>query len=456
MKFYTSVILFLSLIYSCSPGRKVHENNLISEVPSWVRQTPNTADSYHGVGMALKSNQQDYRERARQSALSELAASISVTISASSVLHQFEFDNNYSEFFRDQIKMSTRQQLEGFELVENWENEEQYWVYYRLSKIKWEQIRQERINRALTQSQAALEQARSFSEQGKKADAIRFYIQSVEAIRNFLGDELTIATETGNKSYAPALMADFINEIRDLKFVFPFETMRFKQGALQNTTTLDVKVTDRKGNPAAGIPVITKFSWMPASEQVSFTNANGVFSINIDKFKSGSSNGQISSAPDIKWLVENNSEDMLIHKLIDGIKVNTFILPVEFIPAVFHISLTEKNLGKAVSNTGLGDEIQKLFLQEGFKLTTAIDDADYLLEADIDTFTGNERNNRFSTNLKATFIIKNKHHTIVYSRSVENLPGLGDSYASAGLNAYRSLLSTYRITVYPDILRTLF
>ncbi|MBE0638448.1 MAG: LPP20 family lipoprotein [Bacteroidales bacterium] len=449
-------IALLVLLLGCSSGKKSGSSDALKNAPAWAKQTPNDPFYYHGVGMASKTGQVDFRERARQSALSEMAGNISVNISSSSVLNQFEFDRTYSEYFRDNIKMTTQQQLEGFELVENWENDQQYWVYYRLSKARWEQIKQDRINKALGLSQSKFEQARTFGRQGNSADALRFYIRSVEDIRDFLGEDLKATIDNEEKPYATALMAGLIDQVQQLKVVFPHDKIVLKPGTSGANTQIEATLLDENQRTVAGIPIITKFSWLPGTQVESVTDARGNFSIISGKIDSRLKSEQITSCLNMDKLVRDNTSDMMVRKLFDGVKVNSFVLPVEIIPPVFFISINEKNLNNPIVNTGLEEEIIRLLKQDGYEIAMSSGGADYSIFVESNTTAGSERNNRFSSSLRATFLIKDQSGKTLFNKTIDDVSGLGSSYMTAGEDAYRSLLGKYRINFYPEIVKTLF
>ncbi len=455
MKLLSTAFLLLFILAGCSSGKKSTRNDALKNAPEWVKQTPNNPAFYHGVGMVFKAGQQDYRERARQVALSEIAGSISVTISSSSVLNQFEFDRTYSEYFRDNIRTSTQQQLEGFELVENWENDQQYWVYYRLSRSKWAQIRQERIDKALGLSNSKFDQAKSFSAEGKHTDALRFYIRSVEDIRDFLGEDLRITMDNSERSYSTTLTAAVISELQNLKIMFPEEKLTLKPGSTFGNTSLEATLSDENRRPVAGIPVITRLSWLPGNNLEAITDARGKFSISIGKIDSRKRSEQITSIINLDKLVRDNTSDMTVRKLFEGMKVSSFVLPVELIPPIFSIFLNEKNLGKSIVNSGLGEEIGRLLRQDGFEVTSG-SNSDYSIVIESDTRESSERNGRFSVTFSATVMVKDRDNKTLYNKSINDITGLSTSFSAAGEDAYRSFTGKFRINIYPEILQTLF
>ncbi len=456
MKHLIVCLIALALVSGCSSGRKTSHADLMKDAPDWARRTPNNPSWYHGVGMAAKSVHQDFRERARQNALSELAAGISVTISSSSVLNQLEIDNTFSEYFRDNIRMTTMQRLEGYELVDNWENEQQYWVYYRLSKAKWAQVQQERTDKAMRLSKSNFEQARSFNNQSKHTDAMRFYIRAVEDIKDFLGEDIRADIDGAERSYSTVLLADLSATLQNLTIQFPVEKMVMSPGSSAKNPTIAAVVTDKQKNPVSGIPVIIRFSWRPGSTAEAVSDALGKFAIHPPAIDSRSSNPSITCIVNLNKLVNDNTTDLLVRKLFDEMKAHTFSLPVELINPVFYISVTGLNLDQEFKKHGIEEELARLLRNDGFKVANQPAGADYMLTIESNTSAGSERNNRFSTQLTATFLVKDSMGKTVFTKTESGISGLGGSYRQAGEDAYRSLSGKISITIYPEIIRNIF
>jgi hypothetical protein len=94
--------------------------------------------------------------------------------------------------------------------------------------------------------------------------------------------------------------------------------------------------------------------------------------------------------------------------------------------------------------------------QDGFEITQNRSLADYQLMIEANTTEGSERNNRFSTSLRAGFLVRDKADKTLFNKTIGDVSGLGANYSAAGEDAYRSLLGKYRINIYPDIIQTLF
>lgn len=442
------------LLAGCSSSRKMSHADMMKDAPDWVQRTPNHPSYFHGVGMASKTSRQDFRERARQNALTELAEGISVTIAASSVLSFFEYDNTYSEYFRENVRTTTQQQLEGYELVDNWENDHQYWVYYRLSRTRWELVKQERIDRALSASLSKYEQARTFAGGGNTAEALSWYIRSVEDIRDFLGEDLRTAIDGEQRNYSTTLMAELISQFQRLRIEFPVETLEIKSGAAQPAGAIDALVLDGD-KPASGIPVMTKFSWRPGVTNEAVTDVSGKIRITPARMEAVAGSGQISCAVNIDKIIRDNISDMMVRKLLDGLKVNSYVLPVEYVSPSIYLSVETKNHNQHVAGIGVHEELARLLIADGFRLVDAPLNADYVITVSANTAEGSYRSNRFASLLTASFVVRDRAGRTLMNKTEDGISGLGGDFISAGDDAYRSLIGKMRIGIFPEIKRTL-
>ena len=79
----------------------------------------------------------DYREQAKSAALFDLASQISVDIAGSFVDVAVERTGLSEQEVRMEISASSQARLTGHEMVDEWETNKAYGVYYRLSKEKY-------------------------------------------------------------------------------------------------------------------------------------------------------------------------------------------------------------------------------------------------------------------------------------------------------------------------------
>ncbi|MCB0780391.1 MAG: LPP20 family lipoprotein, partial [Flavobacteriales bacterium] len=108
----------------------------------------------------------------KKNALNDLASEISVRVEGNSLLYTLDRKTSFSESFTSNIRTSTSEQLEGFELVDTWENEHEYWTYYRLSKAEHARIKAERKQRAMDQATDLYARARTSLSEGDLKGAV--------------------------------------------------------------------------------------------------------------------------------------------------------------------------------------------------------------------------------------------------------------------------------------------
>ena len=175
--------------------------------PKWINQRPRLPDDYVGIGMAEKSDADDYKQRAKSNALLDLAHEISVAVSGTFVENIVEKTGLSEKMVRSEIRLSSKALIHDHELVDQWEDDDSYWVYYRLSKKRY----RKRLNRSrATASKLAADMFRRAMAAGrdqKIVSALRFNYQALQQLSDFLGESIEIEingrTEPlGNAIYA--------------------------------------------------------------------------------------------------------------------------------------------------------------------------------------------------------------------------------------------------------------
>lgn len=452
----TLFFLLIALLEACSSTKQVSYEELVKDAPEWVKKTPTSSMYYQGVGTATKSSGLDYRERAQQSALSEIANSISVNVSSSSVLNSFQQDNSYSEFYKNNSKVSSKEFLEGFEVVDSYENKSQYWVYYRLSKSKFEQIKQERINKALTASTSNYKQAKTLASEGNVSDAFKFYVVAIEDISDFLGEDLKYNDNGVEKPYATQLMNDFIGLIKNIKVTYPTQKIAIKKGSTSTNLNVDAKVVDEKNRPLSGIPVITQFTWAPGANFELVSDATGNIRIVPRKLETKNPTEQILSQVNVDKMVRNNTSNIMVRKFLEGVKVDKFVYPVEIIPPIISVEVVDVATKNPLKSAIVSNEIISIIRQDGYVLAKKNETPDFTIYVEVAVLKSNEVNGKFSTNISGDVYVKDAEDRIVFSASEKNLSGLGTSSAASEEDAHKSLAGKIKISIYPNLKRSLF
>ena len=108
-------------------------STLLAQDPGWVKRRPTSQQYFIGIGSSDKTSS-GYRNLAKADALNDLASEISVSVSSELIDVMTEYSGFSEEYARSEIRMSTKDDLEGYERYDDYNGKDSYWIYYRISK----------------------------------------------------------------------------------------------------------------------------------------------------------------------------------------------------------------------------------------------------------------------------------------------------------------------------------
>lgn len=123
-------------------------NLLAQSKPQWVLEHPINVDYYIGIGYSNKSDGVNHVIEARNNALESISNEISVEIENRMTLELNERSSGeFDYFFESKTQTFSSARLFGYELIDRFENSNEYWVYYKLSKRKYRSFKIIEANR---------------------------------------------------------------------------------------------------------------------------------------------------------------------------------------------------------------------------------------------------------------------------------------------------------------------
>ena len=157
----------------------------------WVSHRPIDPGYYIGIGSCeKKDNADDYRLVAENEALFDLSSEISVNISGAFMEKTMERTGLSEQDIRMEIQTTSKAHLQGHQMVDEWQDRKRYWVYFKLSKKEYAQIRKKEREKAREASLDMLQKASAEKERGQLVSALRFYFEALSRIQHFIGDNL--------------------------------------------------------------------------------------------------------------------------------------------------------------------------------------------------------------------------------------------------------------------------
>ncbi len=453
MKYSLLLPVFLLIFWSCGAGKGARQSK-DTATPEWIGKTPADPQYYHGIGSAPKTDRMDYREKARQNALADIAGNISVTISGTSVLLQVESDNRFSDYYRESIQSTTRNFLEGYELADSWETRERYWVYFRLSKAEYERLRKARIDEALSASEAKYHQAVAAKNQGKTEEALSGLVLALEDIRDFLGEELHSHTSGQAANFAGMLYAEFTTLVRSVRISFTEPQLAYSFAKQGETTHVDAFVSSETIGRLVNIPVIVGYSCFPGRKDQLISDAGGVIRIRPGTFPANLRTEQITVITDVQRLVSETTRDPVIRRLLGSVKAPEYILPVSITPPVFHLEISGNPATGPYHEMIIRELTSKLSV-DGYPVTRERDKGDFTLSIILSPGQNQNSRNKTTVALTAEISLTNITGTALYRKQAGPFNGLGSSGGEALHDACTALTSHLKITTLPSIYRNL-
>lgn len=354
--------------------------------PKWVTQRPVDITQYIGIGMAKKTGNEDsYMQMAKNNALNDLCSEISVTISSNSILHQIDNNNVFKEQFEAKTRTSLRQDLEGYEMVGSWYNKKthEYWVYYRLSKSKYDLQRILKLNKVKKLAQSYLVQARNNEKRLDIHNALAYYAKAIDAIKDHLDEDLSVMTLEGRKN----LGSDIYNSIQNIfkRTQFTAHKKRFQidiSSELKDPLLVDVAWLGNQGLiPLAKMPVRYSFSKGDGiiNQQVT-TNEQGLASSTLVRVTSKQKLQEIQVGLDLESILGDSSANKELNSLFftrATVPSTKIILNVQRLTAF--LKFEENIFGSTSSRQILKNNFKKELSENFFSFTNKENEAKVIL-----------------------------------------------------------------------------
>ncbi len=449
MKRLIFILFCLTLLNACRSKQAAMAPPPVSESkpPLWVSNRPNNGMKFVGIGVGDKTKGGDYRMEAKKNALYDLASEIKVDISTNSVLYTVQNNNNFSENFNSLIKLSNSDNIEGYTLVDAYENDKQYWVYYQLDRQEYLDQKARKKQQVITRA-ANLIAASFYDEKNKDfSSSLKKRIQAFGVLSPYLSEEINFD-------------AAQINGIKNV-----FDLTNLIQQQLQSITVAAQKtIPNLKPYQASYSPLVYRleltgktplqnFPLLVRSEQdqisvneTSGTNTNGEVQVKVTTVEPVNQMVAFSLNPDISTLMGSDSVGRAgITLLQQFVQTPSLRVQANVSNVTIYISSIEKNFGKPTGLNAIETFIKQRFSGQEVRLTDQPTEADYIIEAlsetqeDISSDVLEKNYNIKLASLQINLQLKNKAtNEVLYKTQVNDIYGYANSAEKAGLNAYSS------------------
>lgn len=429
------LVILLVIFSSCAAKKQAAE---FEARPDWVKQKPIIPGYYVGIASVKKvGTSAQYISQARQGALADLAESVSSNVSSTSVLHSIETEYGFSETFDQKIQISTDDYLEGFDPVDFYENESSYWVYYKIAKSTYHEMKEKKKREAIATALANYQSGYQAQNNNKPQEAISFYLKGLQAIKRYLNEETPADLNGNNVDIGNELYTATSSILNALSIEAKTGEINVKRGnSFDNNLIFVVKYNNEK---VQGIPVEFKYTggYLKKDRQVS--DANGLVQLEPEILQSRNGQEQITAEINLKELAQKSVEDVFIRSLILKRKLKSASVKVNILAPSVSIKIAENTCTDLECS-----KIQNTFNQNAKQLGYEIlsNNSDYLFELFYGFNQGESAGGLVSVYLSAEISIKDKSGNLIWAKQTEDIKGVGNSIQQAKSKAFDEFLTS--------------
>jgi hypothetical protein len=447
-RYYIGLLIILLQVFGATAQKKGQAEAVEVKVPNWVSSRPSGGFKYIGIGVADKMRSTDYQMDAKKNALYDLASEIKVDISTNSVLHSVSSNNSFDQSFNSLIKLSNSDNIEGYTLVDTYENDKQYWAYYELDKAEYAKRKAQKKQNIITKASNLI--ALSFVDEKNKnfSASLKKRIQAFGVLNPYLNEEIVFDPATSNGVKNVFELTNLIqNQLQAITVMQP-QLVPVVKPYQPNYAPINFKVSMNGNTPLNDFPfkLSSDDEFLKLEEQIA-TNSAGDLQVKINYVEPQFLMSSITLNPDIERLTANDSVGKgsitILKQFIQtpSLKVQVNIEPV----SIFIIS-KESNFGHQLPTNMIEQFVQQKFSGSEIKIVDNAKSADYLIELDANTKPDVsddvlEANYKLNlANLAINVSLKNSKSEVLYKSTVTDIYGYANNTEKAGLNTYSNTM----------------
>ncbi len=431
-------LLFLVVILfsACAAKKQAAE---FEAQPAWMKQKPIIAGYYVGIGNSKKvGTSSEYIANARKDALADLAGEVSVQISSSSVYHTIENKYGQIESFDQRIETTVDDYLEGFEPVEFYENADSYWVYFRISKATYVEMKESKKKEALSVALAKYNAGKNEEVSGKPKEALSFYLQGLQSIKPYLKEETTISTNETRIDIGNQLFSAMDQILSVLMITTDSPEIKVKRGnPFDQALRFRVQMKDK---PVQGIPVEFSFTGGYLKNDRQTSDANGLVTLQPEVIHSANTQEKIIASINMKEIASKAVDDTFIRGLLLKRTLKPVMVILNIDPVTISVEIAE--------HCCIGEECSRLMsvfnnnaTGSGFVFKSD-NKGDFTFHLSYTVVPGSRAGGLVSAGLKGTLKVINESQGTIWNKEITEIRGVGANATEAREKAFMELLTS--------------
>jgi hypothetical protein len=417
----------------------------IDTKPAWLSGQMNEPRYYTGVGHSAKDGTNNYVQAAKKSALDDLASQIKVTVSSTSILSTLEQNRkDFQERYEQIIQTTVADEIEEFELAGAYEDDLNYWVYYRLSKERYRQIKEEQRRNAVTLATDFLNKARQAEQNGERLQALGFYFKAFLSVEKYLGEAIQIQLDGRETLLTNEIYASIKTLLDKIQIQLEPAEMQINRRLNLNGQPVVARVLYKDvQQPAANFPLIAAFEKGNGEVFPEYrTDELGSTKLLISKISSRDLEQTVSVRVNLD-AISGTSSSMVYNLIASTLNPPGSQVLLKVQRPVVHLFSTERSFGRIRNHDQLANKLKNLLTSAGFEFTTDRNSADLLMEVNSDAEQGSVSGSIFITFLTGVIrVTEAKEGRVIYATTLDRIKGYGLDYDRSSQDAYNKAMDT--------------
>jgi bacterioferritin (cytochrome b1) len=412
-----------------------------------------------GVGLAQKNNNtQNYQQAAKKEALNDLISEIKVNVSSNSVLQSLQNNAEFKQQFESMVKITALNEIENYEVVDSWENAEYFWIYMRLNKSQYAEMRRKRMMNAIALAEDFFARTEELDVKTNFVQVLRLKLKALTTIQDYLNEDLQTEYRGKNVYLVNELISSIQKQLYVVSVKSKVSLLSGKVGKpIQHPFDVDVFFTDtNKGKlmvPYLPMKMMVEQGKMDFGAQTQ-TDQNGIASFSVARILAKDPIQLLRLTADVQGIIKNDSVNYALSNVLKNIDAPSTTIRVAVVPIKVFIDADEQNLSHKLNAHPLESFIKKNLVIAGCNFVTDKQEADYLLKLTSNTkplgiIWGNMQTTALTMSIS---LVDNKNQAEIFRDGLQEIKGFQTTPETAGMDAYKTAEQLIFKNIYPRLL----
>jgi outer membrane lipopolysaccharide assembly protein LptE/RlpB len=453
------IVFFLLIFSGCSPSvtNSSLKSKLQSVKPDWLTSKPIQPSYYIGIGHSVKDGTNNYLQSAKNSALEDLVSEIKVNISSTSVLSMIDANKEFQERYEQIIKTTVADEIQEYEQVDSWEDDRNYWLYYRLSKQRYKDIKDQLKRDAVAQGLDFFIKAKESERRSEFVLSLGFYYQGFRAIEKYLGEPIRIEFEGKEILLTNEIIASMQLLLDKIELTVSPAEIILNRRLAQNDLSVSANAVEKSSRKAIGDLPLSAFFEKGAGDVFPNykTDLAGQAKILLTKISARDLEQTVAVKVDMMSFA--GQQGSAIYSLVaDKMVVPKATILMKVQRPLVYITSVEKSLGVDKSNQQLTNRIKNYLANSGFEFTDDKTKAELSLDVNSNSEKGSVSGSIYITYVTAVIRVSTAtDNKEIYATTLDRIKGFSLDYERSSQEAYNKSLETLEKDKLPELLNAI-